>query len=62
MSDNKWTEYKRKFNESNYDRIYLTVKQGRKSELEAIAASHGQSLNKFIQDAIDERIKALKGK
>jgi predicted HicB family RNase H-like nuclease len=43
---------------------YCTVKlpKGRRSEIDVAAQSQGVSRNKFIQEAVDERIKALKGK
>lgn len=51
------TEYKREWNEHNLDRIYLTVPHGRKAEIKAVADSKGQSLNSFINEAIDEHMK-----
>ena len=62
----KTTDYKRKFNEENYDRIYVTVPKGQKEELKAFAASQiteeypkGESLNEFVIIAINERIERL---
>ncbi len=41
----------------NYDRIELMVKpKGRKDELKAHAAGRGESLNAFINRAIDETL------
>ncbi len=41
----------------NYDRIELMVKpKGRKDELKAHAAGRGESLNAFINRAIDEAL------
>ncbi len=41
----------------NYDRIELMVKpKGRKDELKAHAAGRGESLNSFINRAIDETL------
>lgn len=43
---------------NNYDRIELTVKpKGRKEEIKAHAEKHGETLNGFINRAIDEAIK-----
>ena len=42
-----------------YDRINLTVPKGRKEVLAAIAADSGQSVNAFINQAIDERIERM---
>lgn len=39
-----------------YDRINLTVKKGRKDEISAHAQKHGESVNAFINRAIDEAI------
>lgn len=55
------TEYKREWNEHNLDRIYLTVPQGRKTEIQAIASAQDpkESLNSFIVKAINERMERL---
>lgn len=42
-----------------YDRINLTVPKGRKEVLAVIAAASGQSVNAFINQAIDERIERM---
>lgn len=43
---------------NNYDRIELTVKpKGRKDEIKAHAEQQGETLNSFINRAIDEAIK-----
>ena len=39
-----------------YDRINLTVPKGRKEEIHAFAAQTGESVNGFINRAIDEAI------
>ena len=46
----------RKYNEKAYDRIELKVTKGKKPELKAHAESKGESLNSFINRAIDETI------
>ena len=46
----------RKYNEKAYDRIELTVPKGRKSELQAHAQGRGESLNGFVNRAIDETV------
>jgi len=46
----------RKWNENNLDRIYLTVKAGRKAEIQAAADEAGESLNAYIIKAINERL------
>ena len=46
-----------KYVKNNYDRIELTVKpKGRKDEIKAHAAMHGETLNSFINRAINETI------
>lgn len=40
-----------------YDRINLTVKKGEKDRLKAHAEQQGETLNGFINRAIDEAIK-----
>lgn len=39
-----------------YDRVNLTLPKGRKDEVKAHAEQRGESLNGFIQRAIDETI------
>ena len=55
MAD-KVTEYKRKFNATNYDRIELTVPKGKKEALQAHAGGRGESLNGFVNRAIDNQM------
>lgn len=46
-----------KYVRNNYDRIELTVKpKGRKEEIKNHAAQRGETLNSFINRAIDETI------
>lgn len=52
----KSTDYKRKFNSENYDRIELTVKKGKKDMLKKHAADCGETLNGFINRAISETV------
>lgn len=46
-AQNKWIE-------KTYDRINLTVPKGKKEEIKAYAESKGESVNAFINRAIDE--------
>lgn len=41
-----------------YDRINLTVPKGKKDIIQAHAETNGQSVNGFINEAIDEKMKA----
>lgn len=43
----------RKYNESNYDRLYITVPKGKKDEYKAKADALGKSLNQYIVDCIE---------
>ena len=46
-----------KYVRQNYDRIEVKVPKGDKEVLQAHAQEQGESLNKFINRAIDEQIK-----
>ena len=43
-----------KYMKENYDRVNLTLPKGRKAELQAHAKTKSESLNGFINRAIDE--------
>lgn len=45
-----------KYVKNNYDRIELTVPKGKKEKIKAHAENKGESLNGFINKAIDERM------
>ncbi|WP_298483090.1 hypothetical protein [uncultured Ruminococcus sp.] len=47
-----------KYVKSNYDRIELTVPKGKKEQIKAAAESSGKSLNGYINEAIDEKMRA----
>lgn len=51
------TRASNKYAAKAYDRIALQVKKGRRDELRAHAEQRGESLNGFINRAIDEAIK-----
>ena len=46
-----------RYNAKSYDRIELKVKKGRKDIVKTHAESKGESLNGFINRAIDETMK-----
>lgn len=50
------TEYKNKWQAENCDRINLTVKKGEKDKLKAHAEQQGETLNGFINRAIENQI------
>jgi len=45
-----------KYMANNYDRVNLTLQKGRKDEIKAHADKKGESLNGFINRAIDETV------
>lgn len=45
-----------KYNAANYDRIELRVEKGKKDAYKAHAAQQGETLNSFIQRAVDEAV------
>ena len=54
------SKVKNRYNEKVYDRISLVVPKGKKEELQAYAASRGESLNAFVNRAITEAINKQK--
>lgn len=56
----KQTQWSNDYAKRTYDRISLFVDKGRKEEIKAIAEAQGDSLNGFINKAIDERMERLK--
>ena len=51
----------RKWNESNLDRVYLTMKKGQKDIIKQAAQDENESLNSFINHAIEYYIQNKKG-
>ena len=45
-----------KYNEKAYDRINIVVAKGRKAELQEHAQQQGESLNGFVNRAIDNQV------
>ena len=44
----------------NYDRINVTMPKGKKAKIKAHAESHGESVNGFVNRAIDETMEREK--
>ena len=47
---------KNKYNAKAYDSLRIVVKKGRKAEIKTHADSKGESLNSFVNRAIDETV------
>lgn len=58
----KAIRYNNEFNKTAYDRINLTVPKGNKDKIKAHAEQNGESVNGFINRAIDETIEQDKTK
>lgn len=54
------TKAKNKYNAENYERISLSVDKGKKDIIKAHAAGKGESVNGFINRAINETIEREK--
>lgn len=48
--------YQNEYNKMNYDRIEIKVPKGKKAVIKEAATAAGQSVNEFINQAIDERM------
>jgi len=51
----------RKYNEKVYDRLEIKVTKGKKAILQAHAEARGESLNGFVNRAINETLQRDKG-
>ena len=56
------TDYKRAFNEQNYDRLSPYVKRGKMARYNAAAAAAGHRLNEFMERAMDRLADEILGK
>lgn len=50
----KSTEYKNRYNAEKYDSLRIVVPKGKKAKIKAAAEEKGESLNGFVNKAIDE--------
>lgn len=48
-----------KYITKNYDRINLTLPKGKKAEIQTAAEAAGKSVNAFINEAIEEKLKEV---
>ena len=53
------TRAKNKYNAENYDNLRIVVPKGRKSEILAVAEAAGDSLNGYVNKAIDDIVKIM---
>lgn len=55
MEEEKFNQikYQNEFIKQKYDRINLTVPKGKKEKIKAAAKAAGQSVNEYINSAID---------
>lgn len=53
--------YNNKFNQEAYDRINLTVPKGKKDVIKSHAEAQGESVNAFINRAINQTMEQDKG-
>jgi predicted ABC-type ATPase len=51
------TKAKNKYNARNYDNLHIVVPKGRKPEIQAVAEAAGDSLNKYVTNAINESMR-----
>lgn len=52
------TRAKNKYNAANYDSLRIVVPKGKKDKIKAHAESKGESINGFVNRAIDEAMEA----
>lgn len=50
-----------KYVKNNYDRINFTIEKGKKAVIQAIADKQGKSVNGYIKEAVEGKIKADTG-
>ncbi len=57
----KYTEAQKKsakkWDAANLDRVSIAMAKGKKDEIKAAASAAGESMNQYIVNAIDQRIK-----
>ena len=50
-----------KYVKNNYDRINFTISKGKKDVIQGIAEQQGKSVNGYIKEAVEDKIKADTG-
>ena len=61
IQGNAQTRAKNKYNSKAYDSLRSVVKKGRKELIKSFAESQGESINGFVNKAIDEKMQRDKG-
>lgn len=60
MGQQKYTEARKQGNQrwdaENLDRISVALPKGKKDEIKAVAAIHGETMNQYVKTAIDQRL------
>ena len=56
MANQKYTDYKRAYNESAYDRLAITIPKGQKATIQAAAEAEGESVNQYTNKALLARL------
>lgn len=60
MGQQKYTEARKQGNQrwdaENLDRISVALPKGKKDEIKAAAAIHGETMNQYVKNAIDQRL------
>lgn len=56
MAGKKATQYKNKYNSSNYDSLRIVVPKGQKATVQAAAEDVGESINQYTQKALLARM------
>lgn len=54
-------KYQNEFNKANYDRVEVNMPKGKKAVVKETAKAAGQSVSKYINQAIDERMERDRG-
>ena len=49
-------KYQNEYNKSNYDRVGIVMPKGRKDVIKKKAMAAGQSMNEYVNQAIEERM------
>lgn len=57
MNGKSATRAKNKYNSSHYDNLRIICPKGKKDEIKSHAEARGESINAFVNRAIDEQIK-----